>query len=162
MKNPPYTAYILPNVSMGCSVGMNPYATRTREPRKAKNQGLHSLIDCHTSQPPPTSATPAKINKHIVMMTVLAVQLVVDDSSSLHVDMLSRLPLLSRLGFKQSQEESTARVKYCDTKYFHRYCSTWNENASPAVERKGDPLALVAFVITISRANLKQLTDYTL
>lgn len=88
MKKPPYTAYTLPKSLMGCMHGMNPYTTSTTDPHRPHHHGLpceesvvsgtvwsapdgtngcHGLArtsrrDCHTSQPPPTSHTPAAMN----------------------------------------------------------------------------------------------------
>jgi len=122
---------------MGCSVGMNPYATRTMEPRKAKNQGLHSLTVCHTSQPPPTSATPAKINRHIVMITVPAFQLVVEESSSSQVDMRNALP-----SSEQVRVQTRPQRKHCPypivTSIFMDSTLPGNENAYLGVKRQGD------------------------
>ena len=63
IKNPPYTAYILPKLSVGCKHGMNPYIINVVEPNITKYHGFLGwprMAD-HTHHPPIISAQPASM-----------------------------------------------------------------------------------------------------
>lgn len=46
IKKPPYTAYILPKLSLGCKHGIKPYAIKTRLPATAYHHGFRSCCCC--------------------------------------------------------------------------------------------------------------------